>query len=45
MIEWIVGPVDTGVKKKLLMGAIVYAKAAGEESKAFICNKTNQGDP
>jgi hypothetical protein len=24
MIEWIVRPVDTGVKKKLLMGAIVY---------------------
>ena len=28
MVEWIVGRVDTGVKKKLRMGRIVYAKAA-----------------
>jgi hypothetical protein len=45
MIEWIVGRVDTGVKKKLLMGVIVYAKAASQEIKAFICNKSNRGDP
>jgi hypothetical protein len=45
MIEWIVWPVDTGVKKKLLMGAIVYVKVTGQEGKAFICNKKNRGDP
>jgi len=45
MIEWIVGRVDTGVKKKLLMGAIVYVKVGGQETKTFICNKPNQGDP
>ena len=28
MIEWIVWRVDTGVKKKLLMGAIVYVTAS-----------------
>jgi hypothetical protein len=45
MIEWIVGRVDTGVKKKLLMDVIVYAKAVAQEVKAFICNKSNQEDP
>jgi hypothetical protein len=45
MIEWIVGRVDTGVKKKLLMDVIVYAKAVGQEVKTFICNRPNRGDP
>jgi hypothetical protein len=45
MIEWIVWRVDTGVKKKLLMDVMVYAKVAGQEIKAFICNKSNQEIP
>ena len=43
MIAWIVGRVDTGVKKKLLMGPIVYVKAGSHETKSFICNQPNRG--
>src|SRR5580704_13443946 len=45
MIEWIVWRVDTGVKKKLMMGWIVYGRGQISGFNAFTCNAAAQGIP
>jgi len=45
LIEWIVWRVDTGVKKKLLMRRMAYAKAARQRINIFVYNKSASGKP